>query len=104
MSTITTRAGKGSPLTHDEVDDNFTNLNTDKLQSGDTASSLTITTADINGGTIDGTVIGGTTPAAISGTTGDFSGDLTVDTDTLFVDASTNRVGIGTSSPSSTLD
>jgi hypothetical protein len=30
MSTIVTRAGKGSPLTHTEVDDNFTNLNTDK--------------------------------------------------------------------------
>jgi hypothetical protein len=30
MSTIVTRAGKGSPLTHNEVDANFTNLNTDK--------------------------------------------------------------------------
>jgi hypothetical protein len=30
MSTIVTRAGKGSPLTHTEVDSNFTNLNTDK--------------------------------------------------------------------------
>ena len=29
MSTIVTRAGKGSPLTHTEVDANFTNLNTD---------------------------------------------------------------------------
>jgi hypothetical protein len=51
------------------VDANFTNLNTDKLESGSTAASLTITSADINGGTIDGTVIGGSTPAAISGTT-----------------------------------
>lgn len=33
MATITTRAGKGSPLTHAEVDANFTNLNTDKLES-----------------------------------------------------------------------
>ena len=63
-----------------------------------------VATADINGGTIDGTVIGGSTPAAISGTTGTFSGDLTVDTDTLFVDASTNNVGIGTSSPGGRLD
>ena len=31
MSTIVTRAGKGSPLTHVEVDANFTNLNTDKV-------------------------------------------------------------------------
>jgi hypothetical protein len=30
MSTIVTRAGKGSPLTHTEVDSNFTNLNSDK--------------------------------------------------------------------------
>ena len=30
MSTIVTRAGKGSPLTNTEVDSNFTNLNTDK--------------------------------------------------------------------------
>ncbi len=34
MSTIVTRAGKGSPLTHTEVDANFTNLNTDKLEVG----------------------------------------------------------------------
>ena len=33
MSTIVTRSGKGSPLSHDEVDANFTNLNTDKLQN-----------------------------------------------------------------------
>ena len=26
--TIVTRAGKGSPLTHDQVDANFNNLNT----------------------------------------------------------------------------
>jgi hypothetical protein len=30
MSTIVTRSGKGSPLTHVEVDANFNNLNTDK--------------------------------------------------------------------------
>jgi len=32
MSTIVTRSGKGSPLTNNEVDANFTNLNTDKVQ------------------------------------------------------------------------
>lgn len=32
MATITTRSGKGSALTHTEVDANFTNLNTDKAQ------------------------------------------------------------------------
>jgi hypothetical protein len=30
MSTIVTRSGKGSPLTHAELDSNFSNLNTDK--------------------------------------------------------------------------
>lgn len=43
MSTIVTRAGKGSPLTHNEVDANFTNLNTDKVQSGDTVAALSVT-------------------------------------------------------------
>jgi hypothetical protein len=33
MSDITTRAGKGSPLTNAEVDANFENLNADKLES-----------------------------------------------------------------------
>ena len=37
MATITTRSGKGSALTHTELDNNFTNLNTDKVEaSGDT--------------------------------------------------------------------
>jgi len=35
--------------------------------------------------------------------TGTFSGNLTVDTDTLFVNSSTNRVGVGTSSPTELL-
>lgn len=34
MTTIVTRAGKGSPLTHTELDANFTNLNTDKAGYG----------------------------------------------------------------------
>ena len=33
MATIVTRSGKGSPLTNTEVDSNFTNLNTDKLET-----------------------------------------------------------------------
>jgi hypothetical protein len=45
MSTITTRSGKGSPLTNSEVDANFTNLNTDKLESGD----LSVVTATASG-------------------------------------------------------
>jgi hypothetical protein len=54
MSTLVTRSGKGSPLTHNEVDTNFTNLNTDKVEK---------TAADITGGTINNTTIGATTPS-----------------------------------------
>ena len=32
MATIVTRAAKGTALTHNEVDANFTNLNTDKVE------------------------------------------------------------------------
>ena len=41
MATIVTRSGKGSPLTNTEVDANFTNLNTDKLESGDLSVTTT---------------------------------------------------------------
>jgi hypothetical protein len=85
----------------------FTNVTangTINLAGATVSNGGTVTTVDINGGTIDGTVIGGSTPAAISGTTGSFSGNLTVDTNTLFVDASNNRVGIVTSSPATQLE
>ena len=36
---------------------------------------------------------------ALSATTGTFSGDLTVDTNTLHVDSTNNRVGVGTTAP-----
>jgi len=47
MSTIVTRSGKGSELSHTEADANFTNLNTDKLES-----ILTDTTPQL-GGSLD---------------------------------------------------
>lgn len=44
MTTIVTRAGKGSPLTNNEVDENFVNLNTAKIETlTSTDSSVTIT-------------------------------------------------------------
>lgn len=43
MATITTRAGKGSALTFNEVDDNFTNLNSDGISNAAGLSSLTTT-------------------------------------------------------------
>lgn len=45
MATITTRSGKGSPLTNNEVDANFTNLNSDKYESGDSVSVDDLTVA-----------------------------------------------------------
>jgi hypothetical protein len=60
MSTIVTRAAKDSPLTFNELDANFTNLNTDKIQSGNTVAALTITNATIPTATIaSATITGG---------------------------------------------
>jgi len=42
MSTIVTRAGKGSPLTHAEVDANFTNLNAGKVETIDAVQTIFI--------------------------------------------------------------
>ena len=45
MATIVTRAGKGSQLTHNEVDANFTNLNTDKIE----LTNISVSTASASG-------------------------------------------------------
>lgn len=82
MSTIVTRAGKGSALTHNEVDANFVNLNNDKLQG---------TVAVANGGTgatdaatartnlsAQETLVSGTNIKTINSTSILGSGNLTV--------------------------
>lgn len=64
MTTIVTRAGKGSPLTNAEVDANFTNLNSAKLEanqnitlsgdasgSGTTAIAVTLANSGVTAGT-----------------------------------------------------
>lgn len=66
MSTIVTRAGKGSALSYTEVDNNFTNLNTDKIQSGGSASIITLTSATITALTATSSVL---TSASISALT-----------------------------------
>jgi hypothetical protein len=64
MSTIITRSGKGSLLTNTEIDDNFTNLNSDKVET-----SAIGTAAAKDTGTTNGTVpligAGNILPAAI---------------------------------------
>lgn len=58
----------------------------------------------ITGGSINGTTIGASTPSTGAFTTITGSGDLAIDTDTLFVDVSADKVGIGTTSPAYDLD
>lgn len=43
MSTITLRNTKGSPLTNTEVDTNFSNLNTDKMEKTSNLGDVTNT-------------------------------------------------------------
>jgi len=113
MTTIVTRAGKGSALTHNEVDSNFTNLNNAKYESGNNATlgtiqGSTITATTAFSGALNGTV-GATTPAAGTFTNLAYTGTLTGGTGVInigsgqvYKDASGN-VGIGTASPSSRL-
>jgi hypothetical protein len=85
----------------------FNNAHFDSLNvvgNATVTGTATLASVEINGGTVDGAVIGGTTPAAISGTTGTFSGDFAVDTSVLFVDVSTNRVGVNTNAPTQAFD
>lgn len=49
MSTIVTRAGKGDTLSWTEVDSNFTNLNTDKIQSTNAGSTGNVLTKTAGG-------------------------------------------------------
>ena len=81
MSTITLRATKGSPLTNTEVDTNFSNLNTDKLEAtyAGAMNSLTggtsiVTLGTVSTGTWNATAIGATKGG--TGLTSYATGDL----------------------------
>ncbi len=63
-----------------------------------TLNNFSSSSATLTGGTINGVAIGGSTPAAGAFTTLAASGNVTFDTDTLFVNATDNAVGIGTTS------
>jgi hypothetical protein len=104
MSTIVTRAGKGSPLTHTEVDNNFTNLNTDKYQSGNNASFGTLSASgafSANGGATLGDASGDA--LTINSSAVSIPNGLNFDSNTLVIDATNNRVGVGVASPSQSL-
>ena len=66
---------------------------TPAVQGTDTNTGLTFGTDTVN------VVTGGTTRATV-----DANGDFSVNTDAIFVDASADRVGIGTTTPSSQLE
>ena len=52
MATITLRSVKGSPLTNNEVDNNFDNLNLDKLEFGDLTGGTDIDLTQDSSGNI----------------------------------------------------
>ncbi len=68
MSTIVLRSVKGSPLTNNEVDSNFGNLNTDKYQSGQSLG--TPTAGDFSTGTFTWPTFNQNTTGTASNVTG----------------------------------
>jgi hypothetical protein len=142
FTTATATTGNITTVNATTVDTTNIEVTTIKAKDGTSAGSIAdstgvvtlassvLTTTDINGGTVDGAVIGGSSAAAITGTTITATGDLTIadkivhsgDTNTairfpaadtvtvetsgaerLRVDSSGN-VGIGTTSPGVPLD
>lgn len=76
MSTIVTRNGKGSPLTFDEADANFTNLNNDKYQANDSPTFNVVTATQYVGGEFTD-ALAGIVPASGGGTTTFLRADAT---------------------------
>jgi len=69
------------------------------------SSTLGVTGLITASGGVSGALTGNVTGGTISGTTGTFSGDVAVDTDTLFVDVSEGRVGVNAgTTPGAALD
>lgn len=71
MATIITRAGKGSPLTHNEVDANFVNLNDDKIEGiavqDDAAPIVTSPTLNFTGSGVTVTDVAGVATVNVPG-------------------------------------
>ena len=97
MATIITRAGKGSPLTNAEVDANFTNLNSDKLEtSGGTLTGPTVVSVNSASTALRVTQTGAGAALVVED-------EVNPDSTPFIVNASGN-VGIGTNSPAAKLD
>ena len=96
MATIVTRAGKGSPLTHVEVDANFTNLNTAKAELASPALTGNVTVAS-NSATAAVTItqIGAGNALVVE--------DSASPDASPFVVTATGSVGIGTTTPATLL-
>ena len=78
MATITTRSGKGSALTHTEMDNNFTNLNTDKIESVSSDTNPTLG-GNLNGGDFQISAVEMTDYSELIYTGGSTTGTLTPD-------------------------
>lgn len=78
MATITTRSGKGSALTHTEMDNNFTNLNTDKIESVSEDTSPTLG-GDLSGGNFQVSNVKMTDYKEVIYTSGTTTGTITPD-------------------------
>ena len=103
MATIVTRAGKGSALTHTEMDANFTNLNTSKIESlADLSVSATDSEIDVLDMSASASTSGqiltsngtGTTPTWQNPASGGFTSSTFLDQGTLFSRASANTLHI----------
>jgi len=106
MSTIVTRTGKGSALSYVEVDSNFTNLNSDKIQSGGSASIITLTSASIGALTVTSSAVTSSSISVLTATSASISA-LTATSSTLTNPTVNNYtegvVSIGTVTTSNTL-
>jgi hypothetical protein len=95
MATITLRSTKGSPLTNNEVDGNFTSLNNDKYESGDSVSFVDVTsTGDITLSTTAAVTAAGTAQgdATVLTKTYNIVTTATADQGVVLPDAATGKV------------
>lgn len=96
MTTIVTRAGKGSPLTNTEVDTNFTNLNSAKLETAVTSAtagtgiSVSGSTGAVTFGNTGVTSIAAGTGISVTGATGAVTVACTVTGASITDDTTTN--------------